>query len=153
MIEPGLFIYLDECVNNTVIPLLIARGHTIITAQSQGTNTDSDDAQIRYATARGWVVLTTNQKHYHRWHHEFRQRGERHGGIITAPQDDHTPDRFSIRCAMIAAWATTAFPTPENTLFRWSDLQTMLHRGHQPAGFTAAEIALALGLHAPPQSH
>lgn len=52
----------------------------------------------------------------------------------------------------MATWATTAFPTPENTLFRWSDLQTMLHQGHQPAGFTAAEIALALGICAPPHS-
>ena len=93
---PGLSIYLDECVNHVVIPLLTIRGHTVITAQSQGTNTDPDDAQICYAAARGWVILTTNRKHYHRWRHEFRQHGERHGGIITVPQDDYTPDRFYI---------------------------------------------------------
>lgn len=147
MIEPGLSIYLDECVNHIIIPLLAAWGHSVITAQSQGTNTDPDDMQIRYATARDWVVLTTNRKHYYREHRSFLQRGERHGGIITVPQDDQAPERFSIRCAMMAAWVATAFPTPENGLFRWSDLQTMLHQGHQPAGFTATEIALALGVH------
>ncbi len=147
----GLSIYLDECVNTIVIPLLTAWGHTVITAQSQGTNTDPDEAQIRYATARGWVVLTTNRKHYRREHLHFQERGERHGGIITVPQDDHAPDRFSIRCALIAAWVTT-FSTPENTLFRWNDMQTMLHQSYRPAGFTSEEIALALGSHASPQS-
>jgi hypothetical protein len=151
MVESGLSIYLDECVSNTVIPLLSAWEHTVITAQSQGTNTDPDDAQIRYATVRGWVVLTTNRKHYYQEHHDFRQRGEHHSGIITVPQDDWVPERFLIRCAMMAAWVATAFSTPDNTLFRWSDFQAMLHRGHQPEGFTAAEIALALGIHTPTQ--
>lgn len=151
MIERGLSIYLDECVNNTVTPLLTAWGHTVIIAQSQGTNTDPDDEQIRYATARGWVVLTTNRKHYHRWHREFHQRGESHGGIITVPQDDQAPDRFFIRCALMVAWAAT-FSTPKGTLFRWGDFQTLLHQGYRPAGFTATEIALALGIHASTQN-
>lgn len=141
----GLSLYLDECVDNTVIPHLIGRGHTVTTAQAQGTNTDPDDVQIRYAMARGWVILTTNRKHFHRWHSEFQQRTESHGGIITVPQDDQQPNRFFIRCAMIAAWVAIAFPTPENGLFRWKDFQQELHRGHQPAGFDAAEIARALG--------
>ncbi len=146
MIEAGLALYLDECVNTSIIALLTRWGHSVITAQSQGRTTDSDESQIRYATAHGWVILTTNRMHFHRRHHEFRQRGERHGGIITVPQDDQTPDRFRIRCAMMAAWVATAFPTPENILFRWNDLQAALHHGHQLAGFTAAEIALALGI-------
>ncbi len=146
MIVPGLSLYLDECVNYAVAPLLTARGHTVITAQSQGTGNAPDDEQIRYATARGWMILTTNRKHYHRRHHEFLQRGESHGGIITVPQDDHVPDRFFIRCALVAAWVATAFPTPDNGLFRWSELQAALHQGYEPTEFTAAEIVLALGL-------
>lgn len=131
------------------MPALTARGHIAVTTQSQGTSNYSDDEQIRYATARSWVILTTNQKHFHCRHREFQQRGELHGGIITVPQDDHAPNRFSIRCTLMAAWATT-FSTPENTLFRWSDLQTMLHQGYRSTGFTTADIALALGIDPPP---
>jgi Domain of unknown function (DUF5615) len=151
LIVPQISIYLDECVNNAVMPALAARGHIVVTTQSQGTNNYSDEEQIRFAATRGWVILTTNRKHFHRRHREFQQRGESHSGIITVPQDDHAFDRFSIRCAMMAAWVATAFTTG-NSLFRWSDMQAMLHQGHLPAGFTADDIALALGAEEPIQS-
>jgi hypothetical protein len=151
LIVPRLSVYLDECVSDAVMSALTAYGHIVVTTQSQGTSNYADDEQIRYAAARGWVILTTNRKHFHRRHREFQQRGESHSGIITVPQDDLAPDRFLIRCAMMTAWVATAFSTPDNTLFRWSDFQAMLHQGHQPEGFTAAEIALALGIHTPTQ--
>lgn len=147
----GLSLYLDECTDHGIIAYLITRGHTVTTAQAQGTHNDPDDAQIRYATEQGWIIVTTNRRHFYRRRHEFRQRGEPHSGIITVPQDDRDQHRFSVRCAMMASWVATAFSTPENILFRWSDLQTMLHQGYQPEGFTPTEITLALGIHAPPQ--
>ena len=49
---------------------------------------------------------------------------------------------------MLAAWALTIFPAHENTLFRWTDLQAKLHQGYLTEGFTAAEIALTLGIRA-----
>jgi hypothetical protein len=38
-----------------------------------------------------------------------------------------------------------AFPNPQNTLFRWTDLQQQLNSGYFLDGYTAEEIALALG--------
>jgi hypothetical protein len=141
----GLAIYLDECVDHGVIPHLERRGHTVTTAQGQGTAADDDEEQLHHAAAAGWIVLSTNRGHFHRLHRQFREHGEPHSGIITVPQDDQHPDRFFLRCAMIAAWITTTFDTSHNRLFRWTDLQQALQQGLRLPGFTNAEVARALG--------
>ncbi|MDQ2784587.1 MAG: DUF5615 family PIN-like protein [Chloroflexota bacterium] len=138
-------IYLDECVDHNVIPLLEQRGHIVITVQEQGTDANDDEAQVRYAALRDWVILTTNRGHFHEQHRRFQARGESHGGIITVPQDDQRPDRFFLRCAMMVVWIGAAFSTPKNRLFRWTDLQQEIQRGCLLSGFSIDEIARALG--------
>ncbi len=146
---PGQVLYLDECMPHSVIPALIGRGYTVETAQGQGTQAASDEAQLRFATARGWVILTTNRGHFVACHREYQARGEGHAGILSVPQDDRHRPRFAVRCALLAAWAFLP-PGPANRLFRWGELQTMLHGSFSPPGFNDDAIALALGDLPPP---
>jgi hypothetical protein len=141
----ALTLYLDECVDHRIIPHLERRGITVRTAQGEGTEADEDEPQIRYAAAHGWVILTNNRGHFQRAHRQIRTKEESHGGIVTIPADDERPDRFALRCALIAIWIQTEFDTPRDHLFRWTDLQQQLQHGYVPAGFTNEEIAYALG--------
>lgn len=139
-----LTVYFDECADHTAIPFLEARGITVTTPSAEGTVARSDAEQLRHATRRGWVLLTTNRDHFFRLHKDFAARGEAHAGIITVPQEPTRPDRFRIRCAMLAAWVA-ATGAPANRLFRWTDLQRLIMEGTLADSFTAEEIALALG--------
>lgn len=139
-----LRVYLDENVPHSLYVSLMQRGVAVTTAQAAQTRSLPDDDQIRFAAAHGLVLLTTNVRHFHRWHRTFRARGENHGGIITVPQDDQLPERLHVRSAMLIDWAAT-FATAQNTLFRWIDLQTRMFGGYAPGDYRADEIALALG--------
>lgn len=46
---------------------------------------------------------------------------------------------------MMLDWINAEFPGPQSTLFRWTDLQQQLNGGYVLEGYTAEEIALALG--------
>ncbi len=140
---PTVGVYLDECVNHGVTPLLRQRGWRVTTAQVEGMSTASDDEQLRHATRSNWLLLTTNERHFFQWHIVFQESGWPHGGIVTIPQ--RNSPRFFIRCAMMLDWIQTEFPDPENTVFRWTDLQQQLNSGYVLEGYTAEEISLALG--------
>ena len=140
----SLTVYFDECADHTAIPFLEARGIKVTTPRAEGTVAGSDSEQLRHATRKGWVLLTTNRDHFFRLHTEFAARGEAHAGIITVPQEPTRPDRFRIRCAMLVAWVA-ATAGPANRLFRWADLQRLIREGVVADSFTEEEIALALG--------
>jgi len=141
---PRIRIYLDENIPASLSGYLRQRHITVMTAQQEQTQGFPDDEQLRYASSRGLVLLTSNMRHFSLWHREFRMSGREHGGIITVPQDDHRPQRLHIRCAMLIAWAET-FPTTRDALFRWTDLQVHLSGGYQMSGFSTDEIDLAVG--------
>lgn len=137
-------VYLDENVPHSLYGYLMQHRIAVTTAQHEQTRDSPDDEQLRYASSRGFVLLTTNVRHFHTWHREFHANGWEHGGIITVPQDDHLPQRLHIRSAMLIEWAGTS-ATTRNVLFRWTDLQTQLYGGYMPSGFSADEIDLAVG--------
>lgn len=141
---PRVRVYLDENIPVSLYGYLRQRHITVTTAQQEQTRGFPDDEQLRYATSRGLALLTTNMRHFHLWHREFRANGWEHGGIITVPQDGHLPQRLHIRSAMLIDWADT-FATTRNALFRWTDLQTHLYSGYTLSGFSADEINLAVG--------
>ncbi len=141
---PNVRVYLDENVPHSLYGYLQQRHVAVMTVQQEQTQGFSDDDQLRYASSRGVVLLTTNMRHFHLWHREFQANGWEHGGIITVPQDDHLPQRLHIRSAMLIDWANT-FATTRNVLFRWTDLQTQLYSGYRLSGFSADEIDLAVG--------
>lgn len=141
---PHVRVYLDENVPISLYGYLRQRHIAVTTAQREQTRGFADDDQLRYASSKRRVLLTTNMRHFHQWHREFRVNGWEHGGIITVPQDDHLPQRLHIRSAMLIDWADT-FATTRNVLFRWTDLQTQLSSGYRLSGFSADEIDLAVG--------
>jgi Domain of unknown function (DUF5615) len=145
---PRVRVYLDENVPASLYGYLRQRHVAVTTAQHEQTRGFPDDDQLRYASYRGFVLLTTNMRHFHLWHRAFRANGWEHGGIITVPQDDRLPRRLHIRSAMLTAWADT-FATTRNALFRWTDLQTRLYGGYALSGFSADEIDLAVGRTSP----
>jgi predicted nuclease of predicted toxin-antitoxin system len=136
-------IYLDEYVNHAVVPYLRQRGWDITTAQAEGMGTASDEEQLNYATSRGWVLLSTNERDFGTLHLEFRKTKRQHSGIIIIPQ--RNSPRFFVRAAMMLDWIKDESLETGNRLFRWNDLQQRLIGKYMPEGYSEAEIALALG--------
>ena len=104
----------------------------------------SDEAQVRYAATNGWSYERTTCKTSSKIHVRFRTINQSHGGIITVPFTA-IPERLAIRCAMMLDWIDSEASNPHNQLFRWTDLQQQLNSGYVLDGYTAEEIALALG--------
>lgn len=138
-------IYLDHCVHGSVEHYLRERGHSVVTARREGMAAARDDEQIRYSTARGWMVLSSNERDFVGLHRAFVAHGENHGGIVVVPQKQ--PERQRLRCAMLLDWIRTEYPDTRNRLFRWTDLQQLLNGGYLLSGYTDAERAVALGRH------
>jgi Domain of unknown function (DUF5615) len=137
-------VYLDECVYRRTAQSLATRGISIVTAQAVNMVSVSDERQLRFSTANGWVLLSINMQDFVRLHRDFQSSGQEHAGIITIPET-FSPDRLTIRAAMTLDWIAAEFPDPRNRLFRWTDLQQQLISGYVLTGYTDAEIALALG--------
>jgi len=141
---PPMTVCMDECVYRRTAQSLAARGISIITVQEVNMVSVSDDRQLRFATANDWVLLSINALDFIRLHGIFQRNGWKHAGIITIPET-FSPDRLTIRAAMMLDWITAEFPDQRNCLFRWTDLQQQIISGYALEGYSDAEIALALG--------
>lgn len=137
-------VYLDECVNLSTARFLRDRGASIIRAQEVGMTAVSDEAQVRYATTKGWLLLTNNVQDFIHLHTRFRATNQAHSGIITVPFTA-VPERLAIRCALMLDWIAAAFADQRNLLFRWTDLQQQIINGYILEGYTVGEISIALG--------
>jgi hypothetical protein len=80
-------VYLDEDVHNLIAEALRLRGWDALTTVEAGNRRADDIDQIRYASQRGYCILTYNVKDYPRLHHEIMSAGDQHAGIIVATQD------------------------------------------------------------------
>ena len=78
-------VYLDECVHHELVGALRQRGFTATSALDEGMLQLDDESQFAFATARAWVLLTYDYRDFLRLHHEFRRRGQAHGGILILP--------------------------------------------------------------------
>jgi hypothetical protein len=136
-------IYLDECVNVDVVDPVRNRGVSITTASEQRTLGFDDESQLLFATRRGFILVTHNQRHFYRLHAEFLSQGRSHAGIILIPQV--SPALLALRIPMLVAWID-AWATVENQLVRWHDLQVELIRGLRLFGFTEIEVRQALAI-------
>ncbi|WP_313692216.1 DUF5615 family PIN-like protein [Halorarum halobium] len=77
-------IYADENVWLPVVEGLRRRGWDVTTAREEDTIGDEDEAQLRYAAARGWVVLTFDDDFLGLVETEFVDID--HAGVIYVPQ-------------------------------------------------------------------
>jgi len=146
MSTPLPAIYFDECADQRAIPYLRSRGIAIETVPTQETLSFDDKPQLTYAADRGWILLTTNRRHFYALHQMWQSTGRSHTGIVLVPQDDAVPERFVIRCALMIAWARAEPDGTTNRLFRWTDIQDEMQRGRVPGEFTAREVQIALGI-------
>lgn len=148
MPEPRL--YLDECTSHQIIPALRERGLFVTTAQAEGQRFRDDEEQIEFAAARGYVIVSTNQRHFRRWHQIYQEQGREHGGIILVPDtrglSRPTEDRLLlIRVLMLLDWIEHERVHWHNRLIRWTELQLALQTGYRLPGYGDEDVRFALG--------
>ena len=139
---PSPSIYLDQCVDQHLIPRLRQRGYTVTSAYEHHLVHVSDTAQLLFATQHGWAMLTHNKLHFQREHRQFLQQGRAHGGIITVPQGSLT--RLELRVAMLLDWISQR-GTWQSQFFRWHDVQVWLDQGNRLPGYSEADVQTVLG--------
>lgn len=140
----SLTIYLDHCVDDGIAEYLRQRGEQVVLARLEGMARAEDDDQVRYATARRWLMVSTNERDYVRIHRNFRAGVQQHSGIVTVPQKGSLL-RQQLRCVMLLDWIAAEHAETRNRLFRWTDLQQLLNGGYTLPGHTDEERAVALG--------
>lgn len=59
---PGPPLYLDECVDYGLAGALRKRGFIVHTALDSGMTEVSDEGQLSYAAAHGWMIVTPSRK-------------------------------------------------------------------------------------------
>jgi hypothetical protein len=141
-------LYLDECVDRHLAPLLRMRTNDVLTALEAGTLGFDDESQLVFATRHNRVILTHNQRHFQRLHVRFLAANRRHAGIMLIPNGSR--GLVDLRAAMLATWLDDPGGA-DSRLVRWHDLQGELIRGLRVDGFGESEVRQALAID--PMSH
>ena len=141
---PALSIYLDECVHYDLVDALRERGFSVVAARDQGVVGVDDEAQLIYASAHGWMILTYNRNHFQQLHQARHSQGQPHAGIIVMPQSTAAPIRV-VRTAMMLTWIST-LPEHEtrSRLFKWGQLQELLEQGFRLPGYDEEDVRIVL---------
>ena len=136
--------YLDECVDQALVAALRRRGFTATSALEQGRANirSSDPDQLVFATERGMVLISHNERHFRALSADHQRQGRVHGGIIIVPAG-MTLDRLTVRVAMMLDWLGTMIDH-RSQLFKWGHLQALLEQGFRLEGYSDDEIRLAL---------
>lgn len=142
---PAPPVYLDECVDVALGEALRVRGFTVALVRDHGPLAASDEAQITYATDRGWAILSHNARHFQRWHSVFAEQGRPHGGIVLIP-DTGPLSRLAIRAALMLDWIGL-LGDHRSRLFKWGQLQLLLTQGYRLPGLSYGDrdVQHALG--------
>ncbi len=118
---PGLSLYLDECLDQRLLPTLTERDCDVLTVTAAGAAQVSDEEQLLFATTQGRLLVSHNQLHFRWLHRQFVKEGRAHAGIILLPQTVPL-SRLAARMTLLIDWVQT-FPNHGSRLFRWADLQ------------------------------
>jgi Domain of unknown function (DUF5615) len=81
-------IYLDEDVHAFVAQALKLRGYEATTTAAEGRLGAEDTDQLNFAPARGYAILTYDQRDFPRIHYERMRQGGEHGGIFIGIKRD-----------------------------------------------------------------
>lgn len=79
---------MDEDVHTLIAHALRLRGWEALTTVEAGRQGSSDLDQIRFATEKGYAILSYNVADFPRLHYEIINAGGRHAGIIVATQNN-----------------------------------------------------------------
>ena len=80
-------LYIDEDAQRTdLIQALRARQIDVVTASDADLLKQTDDVQLRYATAEGEVIFTFNRGDFLRLHTDWLSRDQHHPGIVVSDQ-------------------------------------------------------------------
>ncbi len=142
---PTRTVFLDSTVSETVELFLKERGVAITSAFAERVVSSPPTLQLRHAAAHGWPLLSTDRQTLFRLHNRYLMQGWPHSGIITVAAKPSLRHCTELRCAMILDWVAAESPDSRNRLFRWADLHEQLVDGETLPGYTADEIAIALG--------
>ena len=134
--------YLDECVHTGLPALLRQRGYEATAACDAGVIGVNDAEQLAYASARGWVIVSHNARHFVRLHRALQAQGKPHGGIVILGEA-RPLSRLALRVAMMLDWLETQ--GHRSKLVKWGTLQLLLTQGYRLPGYTEEEMRHALG--------
>jgi hypothetical protein len=86
-----LRLYLDEDSSDLdLLKALRMRGIDVVSAMESGMGGQSDMSQLDWASGQGRVIYSSNRGDFYRLHSEILRRGQRHAGIILAPQQRYS---------------------------------------------------------------
>lgn len=136
-------VYLDECVDYHLVTALRARGYVVSSALDHRMMQIDDEAQLTFATAHGWMLLSHNERDFRQLHRAFRARGLAHGGIVVVTRRSSFA-QLELRAAMLIDWIGS-LGAHRSRYFKWGMLQELLETSGQFAGYHEDEVQLALG--------
>ena len=88
-------LYLNENIALRLVELLQSKGFKAIHTLDVGNRGISDEAQLEYAAARQYVLLTHNRADFRRLHRVWTDQGKQHAGIVIIKHE--LPERVSAR--------------------------------------------------------
>src|SRR5260221_3615132 len=119
---PAPPVYLDECVDVDLATGLIRRGFRATTTRAEARSGATDEAQLEFASARGWILISHNKRHFVRWHQTFRRELRPHNGIIILPKSPLP--RLELRAAMALDWIEQSDQSLAGRLVLWNEVQS-----------------------------
>jgi hypothetical protein len=136
-------VIVDEDFPLPVAVALRARGFSVLAAVELPPRGLADIDQLRRAARLDRIFVSHNRRDFIRLAHDFRQRGERHAGVVLLPRD-HSEGRLLLGTAMLLDWrASLNEPRPDVLI--WNDLQQRLIGGLRMAGYSETDVRLVLG--------
>jgi hypothetical protein len=116
----SLNIYLDDCAYaKTLVQLLQAAGHRVVTPIQAGTSGKADEEHLLFAASQGLVLLTKNPDDFAQLHNASSE----HAGILVIYQDND-PDRDMAYAEIVRAignleWAGITLSKSFQVLNAW----------------------------------
>jgi hypothetical protein len=136
-------VIVDEDFPLPVAAALRLRGFSTVAAVELPPRGLADIDQLRRAARLNYLFVSHNRRDFIRLAHDFRQRGEKHAGIVLLPRDtsDH---RLLVRTAMMLEWRAS-LDEPRPDVLIWNDFQQRLIGGLRLAGYSEDDVRLVLG--------
>lgn len=79
-------LYLDHDVHLYFVEALRRRGYEAYSTQECGNRQLTDDAQLTFATGKGWTLFSYNVGDFNALHQQLMSEGRGHAGILLSAQ-------------------------------------------------------------------